>query len=293
MPQFKQGIFRPDARAHEDRWRADRARCDRDSSPVDRLRLAIGVELHAERPVVCDQHPVDETMRPDDEIAPFADGQKVGDRGREAETAAAVLWEGADTGGLGMVMVSDLVEAEAPADLKEGELSWNQLISAPAADRDWAASPVQLFGPIRVSFQATKGRQHLRPAPGLVAQRRPLLVVGRHAPQSNCGIDGRRSADHSAARIGNRSAGHGLRAQPPVVRLQRHPPGILKIARRGLERRIVRACLEQQDAAGRFLRQPSSEHGTGRTASHDDVVVLHGSSAGCAHRRPPPFSGRL
>ena len=73
----------------------------------------------------------------------------------------AVLWEGADTGGLGMVMVSDLVEAEPPADLKAGELSWNQLTSAPAADRDGAAAPVQLFGPIWVGFQPTKGRQHL------------------------------------------------------------------------------------------------------------------------------------
>src|SRR4029077_15470140 len=116
-------------------------------------------------------------------------GQKVGDRGREAETAAAVLWEGADTSGLGMVMVSDLVEAEAPADLEEGELSWNQLRSAPAADGNGAAAPVQLFGPLSVVFQAAKGRQHLRPAPGVVAERRPLLVIGRHTSQSNSGID--------------------------------------------------------------------------------------------------------
>ena len=120
-------------------------------------------------------------------------------------------------------------------------------------------------------------RQHLRPAPGIVAQRRPLVVVARHAAQGNRGIDRGGAADHPAARIGNGPAGNGLGGQPPVVLAQRHPPTVLKIVRGQLEGRVVRTRVQQQDAAGRFLRQPSSEDRTSRTATHDDVVVLHGA----------------
>ena len=57
-----------------------------------------------------------------------------------------------------MVVVGHLGEAEASTDVEEGALRRNQLVSAPAADRDRAATPVELIGAFSVVFQATKVR---------------------------------------------------------------------------------------------------------------------------------------
>ena len=223
-----------------------------------------------------EEDPVDQAVRPDGEVGPLPGGQQVADRGGQPQAAPPVLREGADAGRLRVVVVGDLGEAQAAADLEEGALGRDQLIAPPAADRDRAAAPVQLADPVRVVLQPTKVRQHLRPAPLVVAQRRPLVVVGRHATQGDRGVDGRGAADHPATRIGNGPARHGLCGQPPVVCLQRHPPAVLQVGRGRLEGRVVRAGLQQQDAAGRFLRQPRREHRASRTATHNDVVVLHG-----------------
>ena len=201
--------------------------------PRTRSRCPPRLDFDADRLLVVDEHAVDQTVRPDGEVAPLAGGQQVGDRGGEAQAAAPVLWEGADAGCLRVVVVGDLGEAEAAADLEEGALGRNQLFArrqrriAIGPPRPWSSSL-----PSRVVFQATKVRQHLRPAPGVVAQRGPLVVVRGHAAQGDRGVDGRGAADHPAARIGNDPAGDGLRAQSPVVRLQRHPPAVLKIVGR-------------------------------------------------------------
>jgi hypothetical protein len=55
-----------------------------------------------------------------------------------------------------MVVVGDLWEAEAAADLKEGALDRDQLIRLPAANRDRAAAPVQPSLPVRIVFQPAK-----------------------------------------------------------------------------------------------------------------------------------------
>jgi len=55
-----------------------------------------------------------------------------------------------------MVVVGDLGEAEAAADLKEGALDRDQLIRLPAANRNRAAAPVQPSLPVRIVFQPAK-----------------------------------------------------------------------------------------------------------------------------------------
>ena len=274
MPSSASAACRADTRAQQDRRRADGAGGQGDAPPADQFWLAFACDVHADRPVAGDQDPVDQAVRPDGEVGPVPGGQQVGDRGGQAQAAPPVLRERADAGRLRVVVVGDLGEAEAAADLEEGALDRDQLIRPPAADRDRAAAPVQLRRALRVVFQPAEVRQHLRPAPLVVAQRRPLVVVGGHAAQRDRGVDSGRAADHPATRIGNGPAGHGLRGQPPVVRPQRHAPAVLQIGWGRLERRVVRARLQQQDAAGRFLRQPRRQHRTGRTATHDDVVDI-------------------
>jgi hypothetical protein len=230
---------------HEDGRRADRAGCEGDTPPEHAFSRCTRLDFYPDGLVVLEEDAADETLRPDGEVGPLPGGQQVGDRGGKAQAVSPVLWEGADAGCLWMVVVGDLGEAEASADLEEGALRRNELVSAPAADRDRATAAVELVGAFSVVFQASKVRQHLRPAPGIVAQRRPLVVVGRHAAQGNRGIDRGGPADHPATRIGNGPAGNGLGGQPPVVLAQRHPPGVLKIVRCEFEGCVVRTRVQQ------------------------------------------------
>ena len=243
--------------------------------PKTRSRRRTGLELDPDGPLALEEDAADEALGPDGEVGPLTGRQQVGDRGGEPQAAASVLRERADARGLWMVVVGDLGEAETPADVEEGALGRNQLVSAPATDRDRATTPVELIRPFRVVLEATKMRQHPRPTPGIVAQRRPLVVVRRRAAQRDRGIDSRRAADHPAPRIGNRPPRHGLGGQFPVVLAQRHPPAVAEVVRGRLERCVVRTRLQQQDAARRILRQPSREDRPGGTATHDDVVVRH------------------
>ena len=231
MPRPAERGLRPDARAQQDRRRADGTGRQGDAPPANLLGPARDVDVHADRPVLREENPVDETMRPDDEVGPVPGGQHVGERRRQTQAAPPVLRKRADAARFRVIVIGDLREAKAPADPEECILDRDQLIGPPAADSDRAAAPVQAAGVHRVVFQPTKMRQHLRPAPLVVPQRRPLVVIGRHPAKRDRGIDGRRPADHPAPRIGNGPARHGLRGQPPVMRTQRHPPGVLQIVR--------------------------------------------------------------
>ena len=147
-------------------------------------------------------------------------GQQVAERRGQAQPAPPVLRERAHAGRFRVVVVGDLGEAQVPADVEEGALDRDQLIGPPAGDGDRAAAPVQPGVPLRVVFQPPEVWQHLRPAPLVVAERRPLVVVGWHAAQGDRGVDRRGAADHPGTGIGNGPAGHGLRGQAPVVRPQ-------------------------------------------------------------------------
>ena len=215
--EVEQRALWPDARAHQDGRRADRAGGERDPPPEDRFRGPTGLEHYPDGPPALEQDAADEALGPDGEVEPLTGRQQVGDRCGEPQAAASVLREGADAGCLWMVVVGDLGEPEAPADLEERALGRNQLVPAPAADRDRATAPVELIRPFRVVLETTKMRQHLRPAPGIVAQRGPLVVIRWRAAQSDRGIDGRGAAGHAAPRIGNGPARRGLGGQFPVV----------------------------------------------------------------------------
>ena len=175
-----------------------------------------------------------------------------------------------------MVVVSDLVEAEVPADVEEGPLCRDQFVLAPAADHDRAAAAVHLGCAARVVLQATEVRQHVFPAPGVVAERRPLVVIRRHAAKRDRGVHGRGAPNHTATRVRNRPARDSLGGKPPVVLTQGHPPAVPKIGRRRLNGCVIGPSLQKDNRPGRILRQPSREDRTSRAATHDDVVVLRG-----------------
>jgi hypothetical protein len=92
--------------------------------------------------------------------------------------------------------------------------------TAPASGEfnDMTAAAVQLTSSVRVIFQPAEMRQHLRPAPLIVAQRRPLVVVGRNTAKRDRSIDRRGAPDDPTTWVGNNPAGHRHCGQAPVVR---------------------------------------------------------------------------
>src|SRR3954449_1053272 len=221
-------------------------------------------------------------MWPHLEVRPSARRQQVRDRGRKPQALSAVLRKRSDARCFRMVVVDDLGEAEPPTDVEERALRRDQLVAAPAANRDWAGAPVKRGVSLGIVFEPPEVREDLLPAPVVVAERRPFVVVRRHAAERNRRIHRGRAADHAAARVRNRAARHGFGGQPPVVGLQRHPSRLAQVMRRRLDRRVVGACLQQQHASGRILRQPGRDDRAGRPASDDDVVE--------PHRPPRPLS---
>jgi hypothetical protein len=148
----------PDARPHEDGRRADRARGEGDTPPEHPFALCTELEFYPDGQLALEEDAADVTLGPDGEVGPLPGRQQVGDRGGKPQAVSAVLREGADAGCLWMVVVGHLGEAEASADLQEGALRRNQLLSAPAADRDRATAAVELVGAFSVVFQASKVR---------------------------------------------------------------------------------------------------------------------------------------
>jgi hypothetical protein len=218
------------ARAQKDRWRPDRTGGQGDAPSPDLFRVAFACDLHPNRSVAVDQHPVDQAVRKDGEVRSLPSRQQIGDRRRYTQAVPPVLGERAHPRCFRVVVVGDLGEAETAAHLEERTLDRDQLIEPPPADRDRAAAaPMQRARPLRVIPQPSKGRQHLRPAPLIIAQRRPPVAVGRHAAQRDRGIDSRGPADHPAARIGDDPAGDSLGGQPPVMGPQRHAPAVLQV----------------------------------------------------------------
>ena len=158
MPRSSSAAVGADARAQEDRRRADRAGGEGDPPPAGPV-LARPPDCRLRSPTA--RWPANRTrltrhMRPDGEVGPLPGRQQVGDRGGQAQAVAPVLRERADAGCLWMVVVGDLGEAEASADLEGRRAGSGSAHPAPAADRDRAAAPVQLVGPVRVVFQPTK-----------------------------------------------------------------------------------------------------------------------------------------
>src|SRR5437764_553676 len=87
----------------------------------------------------------------------------------------------------------------------------------PAPDRNRATLTVEIAALVLVVLELTKVREHLLPAPGVVAEARPFVVVGRGAAQGDRAVDGRRAARCLAARVTDLVAGPGIGDELPVM----------------------------------------------------------------------------
>ncbi len=118
--------------------------------------------------------------------------------------------------------------------------------------------------------------QHVVPRPARQAELPPAVVIGRLPAHVDHGVDGRRTADHLAARIGDRAA-----AQPGLRLGPEHPVGARIADGEQVPDRDVKpdpvvapARFQQQDPVAGVRRKPVGEDAAGRTGADDDVVVL-------------------
>src|SRR5437762_2748157 len=81
----------------------------------------------------------------------------------------------------------------------------------PPPDGNGTTLAVEVAAFVLVILELAKVRKHLLPAPGVVAEARPFVVVGRGAAQGDRAVDGRRAARCLAARVTDLVAGPGIR----------------------------------------------------------------------------------
>src|SRR5215216_2058537 len=119
-------------------------------------------------------------------------------------------------------------------------------------------------------------RQHVVPSPARKAELAPMIVVAGLAAHVEHGIDGRRSADHLAARIRKAAAIEPLFGQRAI-----HPVGARiadgeEIADRDVvpDPVVAASRLEHEHALVRIGGEPVGQQASGRAGADDDVVVL-------------------
>ena len=144
----------------------------------------------ASRSTVRDLHPADRHVGADGEIRPAPGGGEVGDGGAHPQAVADVAWCRSDAEGAWSVVVRDVSVPDLDRGLDERLLDRAAFVDRVAADRDRTVVPVPLVREVQIGLQPPEERQDLGEAPSGVAQRAPLVVVGRRAAQREAAVGG-------------------------------------------------------------------------------------------------------
>src|SRR5919197_4541486 len=99
------------------------------------------------------------------------------------------------------------------------------------------SGPSEPIRPGRVDppADASATGKHVLPAPPVIPERRPLVVIRRNPAKRDRRVDGRGSAGDAAPRVGDRPPWHGLGPEAAIVLPERHRPTVLQVPRRRLE----------------------------------------------------------
>ena len=171
---------------------------------------------------------------------------------------------------------------------------WRPIRDRRAPDRDRPVAAVQIAGEIEVRFELAKERQHAVPAPAGGAQRLPfVVVVGRSAQRHHAHHGGAAAHD---ARLRESDPGRVV-AQPPMHLQLRPHIGVVVVGDRigvahvggQIVRRRVLPGFEQQHAPVRRRGKTVGQHAAGRSATHDNGVVVLGDGIHCRERYTSPI----
>jgi hypothetical protein len=147
-----------------------------------------------------------------------------------------------------------------------------------------------------VALVLAEGRQHLVPAPGVVARELgPAVVVAGLAAHVDHAVDAGAAAQGLAARIAQAPAVEALVRLGLVQPVGARVADAVQVAHGNVDPVVVvlGAGLDQQHAVAAVARKPVGQEGAGRAGADDDVVergVAHGMGGACAAGRKAPWS---
>ena len=297
--ELREVTGRPDARAQKDGRGMDRAGCE------DHLR---GTELHdfARPPAgdsasaaVLDEHPLDEGLTVDRQVAALARGLEVAVVGGHALAVAAVVRVGRDARRAGRVVIGLPDVAEAECRVAEGDIERVEIVgSGPGDGNRPAAAVVVGAGEILIVLEPDEQWQHVCVRPATASLRRPFVEILDRRPNGEQSVD-RRAAPHSAATQIGRGllSGSATGKQAGIVKVV-HPTlrrggvtGVdgadraaeldrqwhwIEVANQRVRRAaaVVRPSFQQQHLPRRLLGQARGQGRAGRPRADDDDIEL-------------------
>lgn len=278
---FSQMRGRPDARAHQQLRRVERAcREDHLGARLDALAAARAhdvdagrahaVEAHAQHGGIGDQMQI--RARLPIEI-----------RARHRAALAAALRDLIEADAFLTRAVEVVVGGETRFERGLHEALRDRVALAQIGHAERAARAVPRIRAARVVLGAQEVRQHVVPRPARAAEPRPFVVVERMAARVDHRVDGAGAAEAAAARL--------VAASSVQARLRHRLIGVVVFVAKRHERRHahrhvdeeialgVRTGFDQCDArVGTAFGEASRQRCAARTATYDHVVVLHVSS---------------
>ena len=143
---------------------------------------------------------------------------QVSDGRAPAHIVRIVHGVGADTNGIGMIMVWILWKPCAQAGVVESPLVRRQSVHRMAANHDGAFVAVEIIVEVSVGLHVAKVRKARFIAPLVVAQRDPVVEIFGYRPEEHLTIDGACPArDLPSGDIHRFGLVGGLAGEPPVV----------------------------------------------------------------------------
>ena len=130
--------------------------------------------------------------------------------------------------------------------------------------------------PEKMILEPAEQRQHVVIAPAGQAELAPVIVIGGLSAHRDHGVDGRRAADHLAARVGQRPA-----VEARFRLCLEHPVGTGISDRKEIADRdvkpdpvVVAAGLQEQYPVVGVGRQPVGHNAAGGPCADDDIVEI-------------------
>ena len=303
-----QMIAGPDARAHQQRRRVQRARRDDDLVPLDAFALTVAAQVHCDRPPAIELDILDQTAGQNVQVAPQPRRPVEVTQGRRNAVAIDVVLRKREAAvpefGMAIVEIANAVLGEGRAE-SQGEAA--PITGKRAMNWDRSFLAVIRAAEIQVTLKLAQEWQAIRVRPAARAQRLPLVVIRRQAADCDLAVHRRAAAHHPRLLVPARlhQARHlgdavvadrvhiGLDVGPIVIVLEvvRQERQLIDLVGNVLGRRI-RPRFEQGHLAISLGRKAISENATCRTAADDDVIIDHeGASPFAVRPRAPQDAG--
>jgi hypothetical protein len=227
----------------------------------------------ADGAAVLDQHALHLRERCDAQVGPVAHRLQERLGGVHADAAALRHVEIGDAVIVATVEVGHARDAGRNGCIADGVQ--DRPMQALALDAQFAAGAMGLVGTVDEVLMLPEQRQHIVPAPALVAELAPLVIVARLAAHVDHAVDRGAAAQNLAARIVDGAPAEALLSLGLEAPVSARIPHAIEIADRDVdpEEVILAAGFQQQHRDLRIGGEPIRQQAAGCPTADDDVVV--------------------